>query len=99
MGAGGKIRELRNEEILKSVIRAKAEAVKAVTACEGQINKADAFQEKEINTEEESKHLAEGDGVAPGTPHSWSVHAPHLHPTGLHAHLCLKGHCTWAAVG
>lgn len=68
MGAGGKIRELRNEEILKSVIRAKAEAVKAVTACEGQINKADAFQEKGINTEEESKHLAEGDGVAPGTP-------------------------------
>jgi len=64
MDAGGKIRELRNEEVLKSVIRAKAEAVKAVTACEGQINKADAFQEKEINTEEESKHLAEGDGVA-----------------------------------
>ena len=50
MDAGGKIRELRNEEVLKSVIRAKAEAVKAVTACEGQINKADAFQEKEINT-------------------------------------------------
>lgn len=40
MGAGGKIRG--NEEAFKSK-RAKAEAVKAVTMCEGQINDADAF--------------------------------------------------------
>lgn len=32
-----------DEEALKSVRGAKAEAVKAVTACEGQINNADAF--------------------------------------------------------
>lgn len=34
---------LGNGEALESVITAKAEAVKAVTMCEGQINNADAF--------------------------------------------------------
>lgn len=32
-----------NEEALESVTGAKAEAVKAVVACEGQTNNADAF--------------------------------------------------------
>lgn len=39
----GRLEDPDNEEALESVIGAKAEAVKVVTTCEGQINNADAF--------------------------------------------------------
>lgn len=66
-----RLEEPGSEEALGSVIGAKAEAVKAVTAWKGQVNNTDAFpdSEKQQRIGEEKKSPAEGGaGIANFTP-------------------------------